>query len=179
LITVQSVEVKRLAGLVRRGLPKAGGFDRPRRGCYSRAGRKACRHGTLPAASARPDWCFRSRFCDTRTTEAGIKIKLHGQPSKVLSILLEHSGQVVTRESYPEDSGRAIPSSISNTAWRSARYGRPRATPPTVRATLRLFPDADIALSQKPPWSVEVRSTSWHLLPVIRPRQKPMIRLRL
>ena len=122
---------------------------------------------------------FEVDFATRELRKHGIKIKLHGQPSKVLSILLEHSGQVVTRESYPEDSGRAIPSSISNTAWRSARYGRPRATPPTVRATLRLFPDADIALSQKPPWSVEVRSTSWHLLPVIRPRQKTMIRLRL
>ena len=41
---------------------------------------------------------FEVDFATRELRKHGIKIKLHGQPSKVLSILLEHSGQVVTSE---------------------------------------------------------------------------------
>ena len=46
----------------------------------------------------------------------GVKIKLQEQPFQVLAMLLEHPGEVVTREHCGAGSGLRIPLSISITA---------------------------------------------------------------
>jgi DNA-binding response OmpR family regulator len=46
----------------------------------------------------------------------GLRIKLNGQPIELLAMLLEHSGEVVTREDCRSGCGRRTPTSTSSTA---------------------------------------------------------------
>ena len=70
-------------------------------------------------ATDRTRWARFDAFeVDMRSGEVrkhGIRLKLHGQPFQVLSLLLEHPGDVVTREELQRSCGRTIPSWTSTT----------------------------------------------------------------
>ena len=91
---------------------------------------------------------------DLRTGElrkAGVRIKLQGQPFKILTMLVENPGQLVTHEDIRRRLwGWRSPWTLSTVyRERSTRYARPWATRRTIRGLSKPFNVAAIVLSGK------------------------------
>src|ERR1035441_6066162 len=71
----------------------------------------------------------------------GIRLKLQSQPFRVLALLLQRPGQVLTREELSKNSGHRAPSSITSKDWRprSTRRVMRWATPRPTRGSLKRF----------------------------------------
>jgi DNA-binding winged helix-turn-helix (wHTH) protein len=120
---------------------------------------------------------FEVDFATRELWKHGIKIKLHGQPFKVLSILLEHPGQVVTRQELSRrlwegdtfvDFEHSLATAISKI--REALADSPRYVETLPRRGYRFIAEATV---------VSGGSVNKLAPAAGDPRQKTMIRLRL
>jgi len=79
------------------------------------------RNATPFPAPRSQKFAFDQFEADLRSGElhkGGHRIRLQAQPFQLLAMLLEHAGEVVTRDEVCRKLWPGIPSSISITAWR-------------------------------------------------------------
>jgi cholera toxin transcriptional activator len=88
---------------------------------------------------------FEADFAAGEVRKAGIKIKLHDQPLQILAMLLEHPGELVTREDirgrlWPGNTFVDFDHGLNNAVNRCERRW---VIPPTPRVLSKPFPVAD------------------------------------